>query len=157
MGIELKGWYLLAKEGMPNFRFTVTPACCNPWDLIVVVPWVLSNVLSGAPVVYAPFIEIAKYAAAQRNSFWQHERKAGADSTITLATGVGPYPKKSDPISDRPAHDVGGNFGRLARYRIMSTYIAEMKQTALRGIPVSAWLNFFHRYADEAAPSAGET
>lgn len=39
MGIELKGWYLLAKEGMPNFRFTVTPACCNSWDLIVVVPW----------------------------------------------------------------------------------------------------------------------
>lgn len=32
MGIELKGWYLLAKEGMPNFRFTVSSACCNPWD-----------------------------------------------------------------------------------------------------------------------------
>ena len=28
MGIELKGWYVLAKEGMPNFRFTVTPTVC---------------------------------------------------------------------------------------------------------------------------------
>lgn len=150
MGIELKGWYLLAKEGMPNFRFTVTPACCNPWDLIVVVPWALSNVLSGAPVVYAPFLELARYAAEQRNFYWQHERETKADVTITLATGVTPYPRKSDPISDRPAHDAGGNFGRLARYGIMSGYVAEMKQTPLRGIPVSAWLGFFHRYAAEA-------
>jgi hypothetical protein len=71
MGIELKGWYLLANEGMPNFRFTVTPACCNPWDLIVVVPWALSNILSGSPVVYSPFLESARYAAEQRNYYWQ--------------------------------------------------------------------------------------
>ena len=46
MGIELKGWYLLAKEKEPTFRFTVTEKACNPWDLLVVVPWVLSSVLS---------------------------------------------------------------------------------------------------------------
>ncbi len=39
MGIELKGWYLLAKEQMPNFRFQVTPDACAPADLLVVVPW----------------------------------------------------------------------------------------------------------------------
>jgi hypothetical protein len=38
LGIELKGWYLLNNEGMPNFRFTVNPGCCNPWGLLVVVP-----------------------------------------------------------------------------------------------------------------------
>ena len=29
MGIELKGWYLLAKEGMPSYRFTVSPDACT--------------------------------------------------------------------------------------------------------------------------------
>jgi hypothetical protein len=38
LGIELKGWYLLAKEGEPSFRFTVNASACNRWDLIVVVP-----------------------------------------------------------------------------------------------------------------------
>lgn len=38
LGVEMKGWYLLAKEGEPTFRFTATAAACNPWDLLVVVP-----------------------------------------------------------------------------------------------------------------------
>jgi hypothetical protein len=149
MGIELKGWYLPAKEGMPNFRFTATPACCNPWDLIVVVPWVLSNVLAGIPVAYAPFLESARYAAEQRNFYWQYERETKAGADITLASGVGPYPRKSDQISDRAADDPGGNFGRLARYGIMGDYVAEMKQMALRGVSVSAWLTFFHQHGAE--------
>ena len=51
MGIELKGWYLLSKEGVPSLRFQTTPAACAPFDLIAVVPWHLSNVLSGTPTV----------------------------------------------------------------------------------------------------------
>ena len=39
MGIELKGWYVLAKEKEPSFRYKVTPAVCAPADLLVVVPW----------------------------------------------------------------------------------------------------------------------
>ena len=31
MGIELKGWYVLAKEREPSFRYKVTPAACSPW------------------------------------------------------------------------------------------------------------------------------
>ena len=42
MGIELKGWYILAKEREPSFRYKVTPAACAPADLLVVVPWTLS-------------------------------------------------------------------------------------------------------------------
>ena len=38
MGIELKGWYLLAKEAEPSLGFQVTSAACAPQDLIVVVP-----------------------------------------------------------------------------------------------------------------------
>lgn len=156
LGIELKGWYLLAKEGMPNFRFTVTPACCNPWDLIVVVAWALSNVLAGIPVAYAPFLESAQYAAEQRNFYWQYEREAKTGASVSLASGVGPYPKKSNPISDRAANDAGGNFGRLARYGIMGEYVREMKQMPLRGIPVSAWLTFFHRHALEDPATQNE-
>ena len=51
------------KEGEPSFRFTVSPTVCNPQDLMVVVPWVLSNVLSGSPEVFVPYIKSAKYIA----------------------------------------------------------------------------------------------
>ena len=56
MGIELKGWYVLAKEKDPNFRFQTSEAACAPQDLLAVVPWALSNVLSGTPVTFRPFI-----------------------------------------------------------------------------------------------------
>lgn len=49
MGIELKGWFVLAKEGQPTFRYRVTPAVCAPWDLLAVYPWGLSEVISGSP------------------------------------------------------------------------------------------------------------
>ena len=52
LGIELKGWYLLAKEAEPSFRFQTTAAACARRDLIVVVPWVLGNVISGSPVLF---------------------------------------------------------------------------------------------------------
>lgn len=63
IGIELKGWYLLSKERVPSFRYTVTPQACALQDLLVVVPWHLRNVLSGEPIVHEPYIEQARYAA----------------------------------------------------------------------------------------------
>lgn len=149
LGIELKGWYLLARERMPNFRFTASPLACNPWDLIVVVPWVLSNVLSGTPVAYQPFIELAKYAAEHRNHYWQHTRSARSDPMIVLATGIGPYPAKGDQISDRAASDSGGNFGRLARYGTMKEYVERMLRADIRGVPVRSWLDFLMKHASE--------
>ncbi|MDE2999136.1 MAG: hypothetical protein OXU79_08670 [Gemmatimonadota bacterium] len=149
MGIELKGWYLLAREGVPTYRFTTTAAACNPWDILVVVPWVLSNVLAGSPVIFAPFIETALYCAQQRNHYWQYERAAGSDSSIAIPNGVTPYPLKSDQISDKPAHDGGGNFGRIARYGIMNEYIARMKASRVRGIKVSDWLKFLELHASD--------
>ena len=53
MGIELKGWYLLSKEGVGSFGFQATPAACSIFDLIMIVPWRLSNVMSGTPVAGA--------------------------------------------------------------------------------------------------------
>ena len=38
LGIELKGWHLLAKETEPSFRFLATPQACARADLFVVYP-----------------------------------------------------------------------------------------------------------------------
>ena len=67
-GIELKSWYLLAKEGEPSFRFTATPSACAPADLLVIVPWTLSFAVAGAPIVLEPYTESARYVAEYRNT-----------------------------------------------------------------------------------------
>lgn len=146
MGIELKGWYILSKERMPNFRFTQSADASNAWDLIVVVPWGLSNILSGTPVAYSPFIDLARYSAEKRNYYWQHERDARGDKGIRVAEGVTPYPRKSDQIADRPASDSGGNFGRLARYGDMKEFIENTMQTDLLGVTADAWLKFLRKH-----------
>ena len=149
LGIELKGWYLLAKEAEPSFRFSVTPAACAPHDLIVVVPWALTNVISGSPAVFAPYIESARYAAEYRNHHWQNLREAKGDARIKSPTDVHPYPRKSDAIGDVPRSDNGGNFGRFARTGIMDTYLAQAKQELLAGIRAEHWLGFFKIFQDQ--------
>ncbi len=147
MGIELKGWYLLAREGVPTYRFTVTEKACNPQDLLAVVPWVLSNILAGSPVLQRPFVETAQYCATKRNYYWMYERKTSSNTEINVPEDVGPYPLKSDHISDKPVSDGGGNFGRLARYGLMDSYITDMVATRIRGISVSDWQKFFKEHA----------
>lgn len=146
LGIELKGWYLLAKEKAPNFRFTTTSAACAAADLIVAVPWALGNVLSGSPVDYKPYVVHARYAAEYRNYWWMEVRETQSDASITSPTGVNPYPAKSAPVADRPASDRGGNFGRLARTGIMDAYIDETLNLPLSGIPARDWIDFLRRF-----------
>ncbi|MDL1869069.1 hypothetical protein FBQ98_06535 [Gammaproteobacteria bacterium PRO6] len=87
MGIELKGWFALSKEGEPTFRYTITPAACAPADLLVVYPWVLSDVVAGAPKLLRPFVGEARYAAELRNYYWQKMRaERGGNGNITTAT-----------------------------------------------------------------------
>jgi hypothetical protein len=147
LGIELKGWYLLNSEGVPNFRFVVNPRCCNPWDFLVVVPWVLSNVISGSPVVYDVFVEMAQYAAKQRNYYWEYGRTTTDDASISLAKDFKIYPLKKDKISDKAVYDPGGNFGRLARYGVMSEYVKTMMLTSVCGVSAEEWLRFFKSHA----------
>jgi hypothetical protein len=149
LGIELKGWYLLAKEAEPSFRFTVTPAACAAHDLIVVVPWALSNVIAGSPMVFSPFIESSRYAAEFRNYHWSHLREAKGETGIKTPSKVSPYPKKSDMIADAPLADAGGNFGRFARTGIMDSYLAQAKQELLAGIRAEHWLGFFKMFQDQ--------
>lgn len=143
MGIELNSWYVLAKEGMPNFRFSRTEAVCAEQDLVVVIPWVLSEVTHGTPVAFPPYIASAKRLATARNEYWTHERKTGTDTKIDAPAGVNHYPKKLDGIDDKPVVDGGQNFGRIARTGLMDDYIARTKQTVLRDRSIAAWLSNF--------------
>ena len=147
LGIELKGWYLLAKEEVPTFRFTVTEAACALWDFLVVVPWVLSNVLAGTPELYRPFVQTAVYCAQKRNHYWVEERKTRGESReIIVPKGIHPYPQKADNIADKAVSDSGNNFGRLARYGLMDEYIAQMQKSLIRGIAVKHWQSFFKKH-----------
>ncbi|MFX4300904.1 hypothetical protein ACOJUR_01270 [Alicyclobacillus tolerans] len=149
LGIELKGWYVLAKEGEPSFRYQVTPAVCTLMDMVVIVPWYLSNVISGVPRVLKPYIEAAKYAAEYRNYWWQNLREAKSDVRIESPTSVSPYPKKSDKISDKPKSDGGGNFGRYARTGIMDDYIKALDQEEVTGIAIQYWREFFKLFQQD--------
>ena len=84
MGIELKGWYVMAKEGVPSFRYTTTPKAAAPQDLLVVFPWALSGVISGAPVLFAPYVTSARYAAEYRNWWWQSVGLARSTQAASL-------------------------------------------------------------------------
>ena len=160
LGIELKGWYLLAKEAEPSLRFQTTATACAKADLIVVVPWVLGNVLSGSPILFEPFIESAKYAAEYRNYHWQHVRQTTADRRIDIPSRVQPYPSKSAQISDRPRADGGNNFGRLARTGMMNDYMAKLNDVPLCGIKTTYWRQFLKAFqestTDEEARAALE-
>ena len=151
LGIELKGWYLLAKEREPSLRFQVTEAACANQDLIVVVPWALNNVISGSPVVFEPFVESAKGAASHRNHHWQHVRVTELDTSIQIPAGISPYPRKSDQILDRPVADRGGNFGRLARTGLMDAYIQKLHDVLLCGIKTTYWQDFLRTFQEGTA------
>lgn len=148
MGIELKGWYVLAKEKEPSFRYKVTPAVCAPADLLVVVPWALSNVISGSPIVFEPFVMGARHAAEYRNWYWRHKRRGASNRDIDFSTIKQFYPTKSDMISDRPVSDSGGNFGRLARAGVMEDYISQLFEEKLAGIQLAAWQRFLSIFTE---------
>lgn len=148
MGIELKGWYLLAKEGEPSFRYLVSPNVCAPQDLLVIYPWALKSITTGSPQIYAPYVIEARYAAEYRNWWWQYGRSTRSDATIHLSTVTRFYPTKDDPISDRPQSDSGKNFGRIARTRLTDDYVRERLAEPLSGIPLWAWQRFFKVFAE---------
>ena len=150
-GIELKGWYLLAKEGEPSFRFLQTPAACADADLIVVVPWCLGNVISGRPRVFVPYLERATYAAEFRNYHWQHVRVAGSNKAIRQPVNAAPYPAKCDSSNDEASDDKGGNFGRFARSGLMDDYLERLKKQPLCGIEACYWLEFFKIFQEHSS------
>ncbi len=154
LGIELKGWYALAKEREPSLRFQVTPAACADIDLVVVVPWLLSAVVSGSPEVLSPFIESARYAAELRNHWWEHMRTTTADKRIDLSTVNHPYPSKQEQITDKPKADGGNNFGRMPRVTddqgvgFMDAFTQKIDGENVLGVPLKFWRRFFKLFSE---------
>ncbi|HEU0003194.1 MAG TPA: hypothetical protein VFQ36_19945 [Ktedonobacteraceae bacterium] len=148
MGIELKGWYILAKEREPSFRYKVTPSVCAPADLLVVYPWALSNVISGSPILFQPYVAGARFAAEYRNWYWRYKKDGKGKNDITISSSTGFYPTKSAPISDEAISDKGGNFGRFARTGLMDKYISKLVREELSGIPISAWQSFLSIFSE---------
>lgn len=158
LGLELKGWYLLSKEREPSYRFTATPMAASEWDLLVVVPWYLSNVLSGTPVVLEPFVRPARWAAEYRNWYWEWKRRnprGRPQETRGVKTPPGvtpppPYPAGKTEMSDTPIEDAGGNFGRLSRAGIMDEYIERLLDVPVSGIAGSHWIDFFTIFTESS-------
>jgi len=152
MGIELKGWFALSKEGEPTFRYTITPNACADADLLVVFPWVLNDVVAGSPKLLRPFITEARFAAQLRNWYWYTMRiRQNKNGTVIPAQHQTPYPAvKTDQCSDRAEDDGGGNFGRVARYGLLDDFVKSTANQELSGIPIHAWLKFFKIFSDSA-------
>lgn len=156
LGIELKGWFLLSKEGEPSFRFTTTAEACADHDLLVVVPWYLDNVLSGSPVAAEPYVASSKWAAQYRNYYWQHMRrtKDGVDKSI-MSPQASPYPTKDVHTADVPGYDGGGNFGRVARVKgLMTEWITATNELEVLGIRIQDWGAFLRVHSDAADADA---
>ena len=149
MGIELKGWFVLSKEGEPSFRYKITPKACAPYDLLAVFPWALSNAVSGTPHLYPPFVESAAYVAAYRNWHWSWGMD-GKGRPIRLSAVTTPYPMKADPADDEAVDDKGGNYGRTARTGLMDDFVKRQLMELLLGIPISSWLAFLKIHASDA-------
>lgn len=143
IGIELKGWYLLAKEEMPSFRFRAAASAMTVWDLIAVFPWSLSNVISGTPVLATPYIEQAKYAADMRTEYWESRKNAKP----VEHPQTHPYPEPGSSYLDIVHDDRGGNFGRIARVSgLMDEWISETMKIPLAGIEARWWVRFLRLF-----------
>ena len=153
LGIELKGWYLLSKEGEPSFRYAVAPDACAGQDLLVVIPWHLEHVLAGSPVVHYPYVEQARYVAEYRDWWWTNVRETKDPEPdrkiIPPGEGVHPYPEPKTRIASRPVRDGGNNFGRIARLgTLMDNYVISMSTLEIAGILARHWIAFFREHAE---------
>jgi hypothetical protein len=145
-GVELKSWYVLSKEGEPSFRYQVTPEACAEADLLVVIPWLLSDVISGTPKLLTPYKQLARYAAEYRNYYWQEsrtERNENANIHKPSKEKIHPYPSSKQESSDEAEGDKGGNFGRIARAGILDEYISSIKAQDYLGVRILHWIAFF--------------
>lgn len=150
LGIELKGWYLLAKEKEPSFRFLATPRACAKADLFVVFPWHLGEVISGVPRLTEPYVELARYVAEYRNHHWEYEMSHKKSSRVITSDFRHPYPSKTDEIVDKAEEDGGRNFGRIARTGLMDTFCEAAGERLLSGIPARHWRKFFKTFTETA-------
>ena len=153
-GIELKAWYALSKEGEPSFRYKIDPDACAQADLLVVIPWLLSDIFSGEPIILYPFKALARYAAEIRDYDWHQKRSAeGQNSAINRPPReqLHPYPKSKEQASDSAEDDSGGNFGRVARSGFADEYFENIFEQDVLGIKLKHWLQILRAITEKAS------
>lgn len=151
MGIELKGWFILAKEGEPSFRYKVAPSVCAEQDLLAINPWSLSEVVSGTPRLLEPLVDEARYAAEYRNYYWTESRgRKGANAAVKPAEVNHPYPYKGQKFNEEAERDSGRNFGRVARGGYMTDFVERVMTLPISGIPAKNWQEFLSIFAEGA-------
>lgn len=150
LGVELKSWYALAKERKATFRFYVNQGACALPDLVAVYPWALTNVLSGRPRIYEPFVAPAKWVAEYRNYFWEFKKKwktpdPDKHKVLPPQKPATPYPKVRDVFNDTAVLDKGHNFGRIGRTGILDDLTKATLARSISGITGDAWTSFFRK------------
>jgi hypothetical protein len=149
-GIEIKSWYVLAKEQEPSFRFYVNRNFCHPADLCVVYPWALSAGVSGTPRLFRPLVLGARKAARLRNQSWV--AKASTKEWADIKEPMGPFvfhPVKEDRINDSSPRDGGNNMGRIARTGVWEIEIERLlREETISGIPLAAWHAFLSSFRE---------
>lgn len=149
-GIEIKGWYLLAKEMEPSFRMDVNRAFCAPADLAVVYPWAFSAAISGTPRLFRPLVVGARKAARLRNEAWISKATSTEWAAINCPSQAPSfYPTKNDNINDTAPRDKGNNFGRVARTGVWSAAIDRLlREESIAGIPLLGWHGFLSSFKE---------
>jgi len=154
LGIELKSWFILSKEGEPSFRYKTASEACDPADLLCIIPWYLSDAVCGHPVLAMPWIYSAKAAAEATKRYWIYGRHTDKPMTVRergleVPEGVRPYMENArDKTNYKPVNDGGNNFGRLARTGIMSVFVEETLLVDILGIPANNWRLFLKAHTD---------
>ncbi len=154
LGIELKSWFILSKEGEPSFRYRTASEACDAADLLCIIPWYLSDAVCGHPVLVTPWVYSAKAASEATKRYWIYERQTNKPETIKrrgleIPDGVRPYMENArDKTNYKPVEDGGNNFGRLARTGIMSDFVDETLLTDILGIPANNWRLFLKAHTD---------
>lgn len=154
LGIELKSWFILSKEGEPSFRYKTASEACDKGDLLCIVPWYLSDAVCGNPVLTSPWVFSAKAASEMSKRHWVYLRQCNTPKSLTqrgLSTpdGIKPYMENArDKTNYTPLEDGGNNFGRLARTGIMDNFVKETLMTDILGIPANNWRLFLKAHTD---------
>ena len=154
LGIELKSWFILSKEGEPSFRYKTASEACDQGDLLCIIPWYLSDAVCGNPILLSPWVFSAKAAAEATKRYWLYERQTDKPFTLKerkleIPNDCKPYMSNArDKTNYKPVNDGGNNFGRLARTGIMANFVEDTLQTDILGIPANNWRLFLKAHTD---------
>ncbi|SHK20436.1 hypothetical protein [Fibrobacter sp. UWH4] len=160
LGIELKSWFILSKEGEPSFRYATASEACDAGDLLCIIPWYLSNAVCGKPILTNPWVYSAKAASEAMKRYWLFERNTPEPMTldergVDTPKSIKPYMLNArDKTNYKPRSDGGKNFGRLARTGIMSQFVEETLKTDILGIPADNWRRFLKAHTDSKSLKA---